>query len=256
MTLDLVPDYDLRQWVYEGLSHARLFEAFDEILSAAYSVSLFTRWRTDRVEQVWLKQRVGDETAVPTPQEWLGATLADGPRHPVPGMDPVNCTEQGGVIGPWYQRLPHFRAEFTPSSGTELQTEYFVARQDGPAAFEVLARIGYLIAPVLQISEIRTIAADEQWLSPSYGRDSIAFHFTWLPDMAAVTPVLHAIEGALAPFRARPHWGKVFTTSPEDLRDLYPHFADFEALTAKLDPSGTFRNDFLNRLILRTGGGE
>jgi xylitol oxidase len=254
MTLDLVPGYEIRQWVYEGLSYARLRERFDEVLSAAYSVSLFTRWRTDQLEQVWLKQRMDDGTREAAPPEWPGAVLADGPRHPVPGMDPETCTVQGGVPGPWHQRLPHFRAEFTPSSGAELQSEYFVAREDGLAAFEALARIGDRIAPVLQIGEIRTIAADELWLSPAYGRDSVAFHFTWFPDTAAVTPVLGAVEEALAPFGVRPHWGKLFTTGPERIKELYARYSDFAALTAKLDPQGVFHNGMMERFFPRGRG--
>ncbi|MEU3184216.1 D-arabinono-1,4-lactone oxidase [Streptomyces sp. NPDC006923] len=247
MTLDLVPAYDIRQWVYEGLPYARLRESFDDILSAAYSVSLFTRWRTDVVEQVWLKHRVGDDERATAPASLLGAEPADGPRHPVPGMDPVTCTEQSGVAGPWYERLPHFRPEFTPSNGEELQSEYFVAREDGLAAFDALARVRDRIAPVLQIGEIRTVAADEYWLSPAYGRDSVAFHFTWIADTAAVTPVLGVIEEALAPYGVRPHWGKLFTMAPERVRALYERSADFETLIEKLDPQGTFRNDFITR---------
>ncbi|MDX3854590.1 FAD-binding protein [Streptomyces sp. AK02-01A] len=247
MTLDLVPAYDIRQWVYEGLPYGRLRERFDDILSAAYSVSLFTRWRTDLVEQIWLKHRVGDDERATALAGGLGAEPADGPRHPVPGMDPVTCTEQSGVAGPWHERLPHFRPEFTPSNGEELQSEYFVAREDGLAAFDALARVRDRIAPVLQIGEIRTVAADEYWLSPAYGRDSVAFHFTWIADTAAVTPVLGVIEEALAPFGVRPHWGKLFTMAPERVRALYERSADFETLLAKLDPRGTFRNDFITR---------
>ncbi|SCG02260.1 xylitol oxidase [Streptomyces sp. MnatMP-M17] len=247
MTLDLVPGHDFRQWVYEGLPYARLRERFDDVLSAAYSVSLFTSWRTDQVDQVWLKQRIGDGDPDPAPETWLGAVLADGPRHPVPGMDAGTCTVQSGVPGPWHERLPHFRPEFTPSNGDELQSEYFVAREDGLAAFDALTAIGERIAPLLQIGEIRTVAADDLWLSPAYGRDSVAFHFTWHPDEAALTPVLAAIEEALAPFDARPHWGKVFTMGPEQVSGLYERYTDFEALTAKLDPRGVFRNDLIER---------
>ncbi|MER8073341.1 FAD-binding protein [Streptomyces sp. NPDC094034] len=249
MTLGLVPAYDIRQWVYEGLPYERLRERFDEVLSAAYSVSVFTSWRTERIEQLWLKQRIGDgdDDPDPVPGQRFGAVRADGPRHPVPGMDPSTCTVQSGVAGPWHERLPHFRPEFTPSSGEELQSEYFVARKDGPAAFDALARIRERIAPVLQIGEIRSVAADELWLSPAYGRDTVAFHFTWHPDTAAVMPVLDAIEEALAPFDVRPHWGKLFTMGQERVAALYERYADFEALTAKHDPRGVFRNDLLER---------
>ncbi|MEV5604968.1 D-arabinono-1,4-lactone oxidase [Streptomyces sp. NPDC052299] len=252
LELDLVPAFAVRQWVYEDLPEATLAARFDEVMSAAYSVSVFTDWRPGPVGQVWLKQRVGDEgTASDMPAEWLGARLADGPRHPVPGMPAGNCTAQQGVPGPWHERLPHFRMEFTPSNGDELQSEYFVARADAVAAYEALARLRDRIAPVLQVSELRTVAADDLWLSPAHGRDSVAFHFTWVPDAVAVAPVTGAIEEALAPFGARPHWGKVFSMAPEVLRTLYPRYADFEELAGRYDPEGTFRNAFLDRYFRR-----
>lgn len=151
-------------------------------------------------------------------------------------MSPVNCTEQLGVPGPWHTRLPHFRLEFTPSSGEELQSEYLVPRSDARAALDALATIAHLIAPVLQISEIRTIAADDLWLSPSYRRDAVAFHFTWVRDTEAVTPVLAAIERALAPYAARPHWGKLFGTGVEVLRERYDRWDDFRRLRDRYDP--------------------
>jgi xylitol oxidase len=247
LTLDLLPAYEVRQWVYENLTRARLRENFDEVMSAAYSVSLFTDWRDDRVNQVWVKHRVEPGVRREVPERWFGAALADGPRHPVPGLSAAPCTEQLGVPGPWFDRLPHFRLDFTPSAGDELQSEYFVARADAVAAFDALDRIRELIAPVLQISEVRTIAADDFWLSPAEGRDSVAFHFTWLPDTEAVTPVLGAIEEALAPFGARPHWAKVFTTSPGVVRGLYGHHGEFTQLAARFDPSGKFRNTLFDR---------
>ncbi|MDQ0792285.1 FAD-binding protein [Streptomyces sp. B1I3] len=256
LTLDLVPAFDVQQWVYEGLPREELLGRFDEVVSEAYSVSLFTSWRDDPVDQVWLKRRVAADGPLVAPRRWLGATLANGPRHPVPGMPAGHCTQQQGDAGPWHARLPHFRLEFTPSNGEELQSEYFVARRDAVAAYEALERIRGSIAPLLQICEIRTVAADDLWLSPAQGGDAVAFHFTWVPDTAAVTPVLGEIEEALAPFGARPHWGKVFTTEPGRLRELYHHYADFEALMTRFDPAGTFRNDFLARHFPRAGGGQ
>ncbi|MFB7554796.1 FAD-binding protein [Streptomyces brevispora] len=247
LTLDIVPAFDVQQWVYEDLPESRLSGGFDEVMSAAYSVSVFTDWRPGPVGQVWLKQRVGSGGVRQAPGEWLGARLADGPRHPIAGMPAGNCTRQQGAAGAWHRRLPHFRLEFTPSNGDELQSEYFVAREDAAAAYEAVARLRDRIAPLLQISEIRTVAGDDLWLSPASGRDSVAFHFTWVPDTAAVAPVLGEIEEALAPFGARPHWGKVFTTAPDVLRTLYGRYPDFEKLMARYDPAGAFRNDFLDR---------
>ena len=177
----------------------------------------------------------------------MGGRLADGPRNPVPGMDPAQCTEQLGVPGPWHERLPHFRPELAPGSGDELQSEYLLPRGFAVEGLQALRPVADLIATVLRICEIRTIAADELWLSPSYQRDSVAFHFTWIKDWAAVKPVLGEIEECLAPMHARPHWGKLFSTSPAGVRGLYPRLDDFRALMHDYDPAGKFRNDLLDR---------
>ncbi|PYC88379.1 FAD-binding protein [Streptomyces tateyamensis] len=243
LTLDVVPAFEIRQWVYEGLPTAALRERFEEIVAAAYSVSLFTRWRGEQIDQVWIKRRGGPDA----PATWHGAALADGPRHPVPGCPPEPCTRQLGVPGRWHARLPHFRLDFTPSSGEELQSEYFVARTDAVAAFDALDAVRDRIAPALQISEIRTVAADALWLSPAYARDCVAFHFTWHPDAVAVAEAVRTVEEALSAFAARPHWGKVFTMAPETVRERYPRWADFGTLLGDFDPAGKFRNEFLAR---------
>lgn len=244
LTLDVVPSFEVRQYVYEGLPWKRLENDFPEIVASAYSVSLFTDWSGPRVNQVWLKQRIDEPD--PRPPD---ATPADGPRHPIAGMPAGSCTAQGGVPGPWHERLPHFRAEFTPSSGDELQSEYFVPHDHAVAALAATNRIRDRIAPVLQISEIRTIAADDLWVSPAYGRDSVAIHFTWVKDEAAVTAVLPAIEEQLAPFAVRPHWGKLFTMDPATVAGQYPRLADFGRLRAGYDPAGRFRNAFVDRYL-------
>jgi xylitol oxidase len=148
------------------------------------------------------------------------------------------------VPGPWHERLPHFRAAHTPSSGDELQSEYFVPRRHLVAAIEALDGIRDRIAPVLQVSEIRTVAADEHWLSPAYHRDSAAIHFTWVPDAAAVTALLPAIEERLAPLHPRPHWAKLFGPHCADAVRHYERLPDFRRLHARHDPTGKFANDF------------
>jgi alditol oxidase len=244
LTLDLVPAFQVRQQVRTGLELADALAHFDAITGAAYSVSLFTDWRADRFTQVWLKQLDG----APAPDlPWTEP--ATGPMHPVPGVDPVHCTPQDGVAGSWHQRLPHFRPDFVPSSGEELQSEYLVPRAHARAALGALAALRETVAPVLQICEVRTIAADRLWLSPAYGHDTVALHFTWLQDPAAVAPVLGRIEAALAPYEARPHWGKLFTTDPARVRALYPRTADFQELVAATDPGGKFANGFVRRML-------
>jgi xylitol oxidase len=242
LTLDLEPDYEVAQHVFTELPLEGL--DFEAVAASAYSVSLFTDWRAPGFRQVWLKRRT-DRAEVDFP--W--AAPATEKMHPVPGMPAVNCTEQFGVPGPWHERLPHFRAEFMPSSGAELQSEYLLPREHAPAALHTVAEIGSVLAPVLQICEVRTIAADAQWLGPAYGRDSVALHFTWVEDTELVLPVVRRLESALDGFDARPHWGKVFTTAPATLRARYPRLADFAALAAELDPAGTFRNAFVEAVL-------
>jgi xylitol oxidase len=240
--LDVQPTYDLRLWVYEGMS---LDDDLDGVLASGYSVSVFWDWRSDGA-QVWRRLRVGDGETGDAPRSWRGATLADGPRHPIPGLPGTTCTEQLGAVGPWQARLPHFRLEFTPSSGQELQSEWFVAREDAAAALRSLDDLRGRIAPLLQITEIRAIAADRLWLSPSAGRDTVALHFTWVDDEAAVVPVVEEVEQRLSAFAARPHWGKVFRTAPDVVRQRYDRYDDFEALLREADPRGKFRNEMLD----------
>lgn len=249
LTLDLVPAFVMRQDVYENLPLAQLEAHFDEIISRGYSVSLFTNWRDARINQIWVKRTVMDESSFAAEPELFGATLATGPRHPITGISAVNCTEQMGIPGPWYERLPHFRMDFTPSSGEELQTEYFVPRQHALAAFRAIDSIGDHVAPLLQISEVRVIAADDLWMSPCYQKACVGFHFTWHQNWPAVRQLLPLIEEQLASLDARPHWGKLFTMPPANVHARYAKLPDFRDLLQHYDPQGKFRNAFLDTYI-------
>ena len=248
LTLDVVPTFDVRQQVYENLPFAAAAEHFDDILASAYSVSLFTDWRGDTINQIWLKRRATDP-AHGADLSALGATPATRRLHPIPGISAENCTEQLDIPGPWHDRLPHFRMDFMPSAGEELQSEYLVPREYAVAALRAINAMRDRIAPLLQISEVRTIAADDFWMSPCYRQPCAAIHFTWRKDWPAVSALLPVIEAQLAPFRARPHWGKLFTMPPAQLRPLYPKLADFRDLLRALDPRGKFRNGFLDQHI-------
>ncbi|MGN9775391.1 FAD-binding protein [Micromonospora sp. H33] len=244
VTLDVVPAFTLCQYVRLGLAR----ESLDEALASAYSVSVFTDWRTPLLREVWVKRHA---ELPPPPADWLGTTAADRPRHPVAGLSAEHCTPQLGAPGPWHERLPHFRLGFTPSSGDELQSEYHVPRTAGVDALAALDEVAHLIAPVLQVCELRTVAADRLWLSPNHDRDTLAIHFTWIADGSAVTPVVAAVEERLAPFTPRPHWGKVFGLAPAAVAAAWPRYADFVALAARLDPTGTFRTELLDRYFPR-----
>ncbi len=245
VSLDVVPEFELRQYVFEELPWAALEASTDEILAGGYSVSLFTAWTERGVDQVWVKTK--DE--LDPHASYFGATPATQPHNPVPGSPWQNCTEQLGAPGPSAERLPHFRLGFTPSGGAELQSEYIVARAHAAAAVRELRRLGPIVTPLLLISEIRAVAADTLWLSPFCGQDSVAFHFTWQPRTAEVLAVLPAIEAALAPFGFRPHWGKLFAASARDIEAVYPRLPEFRRLRARVDSGGVFRNAFTDRFI-------
>jgi alditol oxidase len=248
LVLELVPSFDLSQWVYEDLPLETLDDHFGELMTSGYSVSMFTDWRAPRLTQLWIKQPPGLPCPV-TQEPWFIATPALSARNPVPGAPPENCTEQLGVPGRWYDRLPHFRAEFKPSAGDELQSEYLLPVAQAVPALHALNEIRDRLAPVLLICEIRVIAADQLWLSTCYRQDSAAFHFTWIPDTATVLPIVTLLEHQLAPFAPRPHWGKVFTTPPEELRARYDRLPDFLDLMHRLDPPGKFRNAYTTRYL-------
>jgi alditol oxidase len=250
IALDVEPAYRVRQRVFEGLDWDALLQGFDAIAASGYSVSVFTRWGDD-VDQVWVKSRATDEPEQVL-ADLLGAVASTVDRHPILGLDPVNCTPQLGVPGGWADRLPHFRMGFTPSNGDELQSEYHLPRRHAVAAIEAMRGLADTIRPVLQVTELRTIAADRLWMSPQYEQDTIAIHFTWAPEQEAVERVLVDVEAALAAFGARPHWGKVFLADAAAIAGLYERLPDFAALARRLDPRGAFRNDWLERHVLGT----
>jgi xylitol oxidase len=249
LTLDIQPAYFVRQNVYRYLPFAQWEAHCDAITSSAYSVSLFTDWQSDSINMVWRKERVAVDDNSPAAPEWFGATLADRDMHPIAEISAEHCTPQQGIPGPWHERLPHFRMDFTPSNGEELQSEYLVPRQYALDALRTIACLKNQIGPLLQISEIRTIATDDLWLSPCYGQDCIGIHFTWIKDWPAVRELLPVLEKELAPFEARPHWGKLFTLSGAPLTALYSKLPDFVTLLSQYDPQGKFRNPFLDAFL-------
>ena len=249
LTLDIEPTFAMRQDVYEDLPLAQLTDHFESIVSSGYSVSLFTDWQDKRIGEVWVKRRVEDGEPPEARPEFYGARLATRNLHPIAELSPENCTEQMGVPGPWYERLPHFRMGFTPSSGKELQSEYFVSRRDAVDAILAIERLRDRVGPHLMISELRTVDADRLWMSPCYERPSLAIHFTWKQDWDSVREVLPLIEKELAPYEVRPHWGKLFALGPAELRSRYARLTDFKDLLKEHDPRGKFRNEFLTRTL-------
>lgn len=249
VALDIRPTFAVRQRLFGGVPWEAVTTRFDEVTSAAYSVSLFTTWDEEAVSLGWIKELADEPSAIG--DDFFGAPALTEARHMIATMDVRNTTEQLGVPGPWSERLAHFRFEFTPSNGAEIQSEYLVPRADAVAAIEAVRSIAPLIAPLLQISEIRTAAADALWLSSAYGTDVVGLHFTWLRDQEGVEAVLPALEDALLPLGARPHWGKLYLDRDGVVPSLYPRLDDFRDLADRFDPTGRFRNPFLTRLLAR-----
>ncbi len=249
VTLDVQPTYQVKQLVYENLSMSQLEHNLDAILSSGYSVSLFTDWQKHNVSEVWIKSRVDQSPSTAIPPLFYGATAAKQKLHPIVSHPAEACTEQMGIPGPWYERLPHFKMNFTPSSGAEIQSEFFVSRAHGYEAILAVETLRDKITPHLFITEIRTIAADNLLMSPAYKQDCMAIHFTWKPETPEVLAVLPLIEAKLAPFNARPHWGKVFTMSPARMNQVYGNTPRFQALVQQFDPKGKFRNEFIQENI-------
>ncbi len=244
--LEVEPAYAMTQVVDRGLGWQTALDDLDAVMGSATSVSLFTNWRdARRIDQVWRKSRVPHDAvgaAAEPPPPLPGAVRAAPGQHPLEGESGESCTDQSGAVGQWFERLPHFRAEFTPSHGEELQSEFFVPRARAVDALETMRRIGPGIADLLFVSEIRSIRADDLWLSGAYGHDAIGIHCTWKPLEAEVRAALPALEDALGEFGARPHWGKVFTTNADQLAGRYPRWREFVELRQQWDPRGVFRN--------------
>lgn len=247
ISLDIEPTYEVSQHVYLEMPLTQLEGNLEAVLSSGYSVSLFTDWQQESINQVWIKRKTSE--AVPVKPEWYGAKLADRDVHPIIEISPENCTRQMGVPGPWYDRLPHFKMGFTPSSGKELQTEFFVPRQYAWDAMMAIQKLGKVVGPLLMISELRTIDADDLWMSPCYQQSCMAIHFTWKQDAEALSRILPQVETALEPFEARPHWGKIFGITSAQLEGRYPRMADFQNLLNQFDPNGKFRNAYIERNI-------
>jgi xylitol oxidase len=245
VTLAVEPSFRMRQDAFHGLPWSTVLAELEGVTGAAYSVSLFTDWLGDSVQLAVLKTRLtaNDDQAPVVGDEFFGATRQSGLS--IFGRDDDNTTQAGGTPGPWHERLPHFRFDGTPSVGDEIQSEYFVDRSDGAEALQAVRALGERIAPHLHITELRTAASDELWLSGAYQRPMLAIHFTWKPEPEAVHAILPDIEAALAPFDARPHWGKVNRVDAATLARVHPRLADSRALFERLDPAGTFSNDYL-----------
>jgi xylitol oxidase len=251
VTLAIEPTFDVRQDVFQNLPVSALKDNFDKIMSSGHSVSLFTDWQNDNVSQVWIKRKVSADTQ-DMPATYFEATAATKDLHPITELSAENCTAQMGVTGPWFDRLPHFKMGFIPSSGEELQSEFFVPRDRAMEAYLAVEAMREEIGPLLFITEIRTIKADNLWLSTAYKRESVAIHFTWKQMDKEVRALLPKIEAALAPFDVRCHWGKIFSIDKATLHERYERMDDFLVLVDEFDPKRKLKNAYLDLNIYQS----
>ena len=249
ITLAIQPTFQVQQEIFEYLPLQEAATNFDAIFSRAYSVSFFTDWSQDNINQVWLKRRLDGRGVLEPIPDFYGSSPATRNMHPIASVSSENCTDQMAVPGSWHDRLPHFKLDFTPSNGDELQSEFFVDRARAPEVLLLLQSMRARITPLLCISEVRSIQADDLWMSTAQGGDKIAFHFTWKPDWEGVMAFLPALEDALEPFQARPHWAKLFVMEADKINALYPKINDFKDLVQRYDPEGKFRNEYLEKCL-------
>ncbi len=247
LDLDVEPTYDVRQDLYAHLRWSDVVERIDEVLASAYSVSVFGRWNDADPTEVLMKSRTTDDRST---ADWIGGTEAVPAATASLTLGGGDHITARGTPGPWSDRLPHFRGDRQPSFGAEIQSEWFVPAAEAAAALRAVtdlaaATAGELTA-LLIVSEIRGIHSDDLWMSPAQGRETVALHFTWRREPAAVLAMVRRVEDALAPFGARPHWGKVWDRVDHD---HHPRLADFRALAERVDPAGTFRNALVERVL-------
>jgi xylitol oxidase len=244
--LEMQASYQMTQHVFLNLPFTTLTDQFDTIMSSAYTVQAWTDWSDPtNFNQVWVGDRDDDAADFSTAPAFYGATRAPAQVTPVAALPPTYVVPQG-VAGPWNERLVCYRLGLSGFNGDEIQSEYILPITNAKAALEAIAALATQIAPLCYVSVVRTIAADDFWLSPAYGRDSVAIHFTWKPQLDAVVALLPTIESALAGLDAVPHWGKFFTMAPSVFLQRYDKLAEWKATAAAYDPSGRFRNAFLN----------
>ncbi|WP_457184739.1 FAD-binding protein [Nocardioides sp. P5_E3] len=247
LDLDVEPTYDVRQDLYAHLRWSEVVEQIDEVLGSAYSVSVFGRWNDADPTEVLVKSRATDDRE---PAGWIGGTEAVPAATASLTLGAGDHLTVRGTPGPWSERLPHFRGDRQPSFGEEIQSEWFVAAADAAAALravtDLAAATGGELAALLIVSEIRAIRADDLWLSPAEGRETVALHFTWKREPEAVLAMVRRVEDALAPFAARPHWGKVYDrVEPAH----HSRLTEFRALAERVDPAGKFRNPLVDRVL-------
>ncbi len=150
-----------------------------------------------------------------------------------------------------YERIgwsPHI----LPSQRDEkfFEMEYAIPAEYGPECFrEVRTRMQERHPQVVWPVEYRTLAADDAYLSPAFGRETVTLSIHQ-DGALAYRDFFQDVEPIFWAFGGRPHWGKIHTRRASELCDLYPEWQRFQSLRERLDPSGLFMNAHLAALFL------
>jgi alditol oxidase len=249
VTLAIEPSFDIRQDAFIDMRWDELLAKFDAVSSAAYSFSIFTKWSGPTADRIWLKTRVEPTSPVDLDVTSLGLNAGLPYSLPVTAEDPLALMNPFGVPGPWSDRLTHMPRDVSPVPSDQLQSEYLIARPQLAKSVTIIRSMAERVDALLHAAEIRTMAADELWLSPAYRQDTIGLHFTWKKEIDAVDAVTKELEAALIPLGAKPHWGKLIHADAATLAPLYPRMADFRSCALRHDPLGKFRNAYLERHV-------
>jgi xylitol oxidase len=249
VTLAIEPTFDIRQDAFVDMPWDQLLTGFDTISSAAYSFSIFTNWAGPAANRIWLKTRMGTALADEFAVSKLGLTRGLPYTVPATVENPLAILNPFDVPGPWCDRLTHTRHDISPPPADQIQSEYLIPRLQLGKAVAIIRATGPRIDTLLHASEIRTVAADEFWLSPFYRQDSVGIHFTWKKQIEAVDAITKELEMALIPLGGKPHWGKVIHADAAALAPLYPRMADFRSCALRCDPAGKFRNAYLEKHV-------
>ena len=181
-------------------------------------------------------------------ENWVGAGFAAAARR-MPSAAPRLARLAASGIGRDRKLDDSFRVYASERRIRFTEMEYAIPRENAREAIERVLEIAG--RPELGNAwpiEVRFVAADDAMLSPSHGRDAcyVAVHSdragNWSEYFGEVAEVMNGYGG-------RPHWGKRHFLGHRELSALYPRWEDFRSVRSRLDPEGSFANDYTDRVL-------
>lgn len=229
--LQLVPAYRLRE---ENviLPMTEVLRQWDFLLSE-YRHFSFWWMPTDRSSHMY---KLGDVPADHCFVKLLREVPSDQPELPVGEMN--RRTDRAYRIYPDGTTVAEFH-----------ELEYMISAADARAAVELMRDLMWKRFPgEISPLQVRWQRADEAFLSAQSGRDTTSISVSGEIGRDYL-PFMRAVDEALQPFSARPHWGKLHFLDRERVERLYPDFARFQKVRQEMDPDGLFLNPHLADLF-------